>query len=105
MHILTAQQRCTAGGWAGEEVALADHLSHVSLVNKIDFARLHGLTLQVVANPVSPLIWNCCYSHILVVIIGRFLEEVTCPAVDRRHKYCLSVSRELGWRPGGAGKT
>jgi len=52
LHILTAQQRCTAKTWAPEEVVLADRLSHVSLINKIDYARLHGLSLQVIANPV-----------------------------------------------------
>lgn len=53
LHILTVLQRCTAGSWVSDEVALADHLSQVSLTNKVNFARLHGLSLQVVANTVS----------------------------------------------------
>jgi hypothetical protein len=68
LHILTAQQRCTSGKWEPDEVALADHLSRVSLTNKVNFARLHGLTLEVIANPVGgpprSLSWqHCCYIH------------------------------------------
>lgn len=55
LHILTAQQRCTSRKWEADEVALADHLSRVSLTNKVNFARLHGLSLEVVANPVGGL--------------------------------------------------
>lgn len=51
--MLTVQQQCAARDWEPKDVALADHLSRVSLTNKINFARLHGLTLEVIANPVS----------------------------------------------------
>jgi hypothetical protein len=53
MQILTVQQTCARVGWARNAVARADHLSRTSLTNKIDFARLHGITLEVIANPVS----------------------------------------------------
>jgi hypothetical protein len=52
LHILTVQQQCTSRKWEPDEIALADHLSRVSLTNKFTFARLHGLSLEVVANPV-----------------------------------------------------
>lgn len=53
MHILTLQQTCAQPGWTRNAIARADHLSRMSLTNKIDFARLHGVTLEVVTNPVS----------------------------------------------------
>ena len=81
MQILTVQQTCARVGWARNAVARADHLSRMSLTNKIDFARLHGVTLEVIANPVSqPAPSRICQSSEVINIIVHMLHAHAWPS-------------------------
>lgn len=53
--VATAIQRCTRGDWLEDEQQWSDHLSWMSLWNKVDFARLHGTAFHFFAVPVSAL--------------------------------------------------
>lgn len=51
--VATAMQRCTRGDWDEAEHLWADHLTWLSVYNKMDYARLHGTTLHMNAIWVS----------------------------------------------------
>lgn len=45
--VATAVQRCTRGDWEEPDHLWADHLTWLSVYNKMDYARLHGTTLHM----------------------------------------------------------
>jgi hypothetical protein len=47
--VATAVQRCTRGDWGESDHMWADHLTWLSVYNKMDYARLHGTTLHMKA--------------------------------------------------------
>lgn len=100
VHILTAQQQCTSQKWEADEVALADHLSRVSLTNKVNFARLHGLSLEVVVNPVGQLLSLFMRQQCAEVCV--YLPNILCSChrvgmqgsrVDGQSQCCQSVDK------------
>lgn len=58
--LLTVQQHCNRNKWSQKEKAAADSLAHVTLSNKANFARMHGMTMQVINNPVRCLFQELC---------------------------------------------
>ena len=47
--VATAVQRCTRGDWGESDHMWADHLTWLSVYNKMDYVRLHGTTLHMKA--------------------------------------------------------
>jgi hypothetical protein len=47
--VATAMQRCARGDWEEPDHVWADHLTWLSVYNKMDYARLHGTTLHMKA--------------------------------------------------------
>lgn len=47
--VATAVQRCARGDWEEPDHMWADHLTWLSVYNKMDYARLHGTTLHMKA--------------------------------------------------------
>jgi hypothetical protein len=57
----TALQRCARGDWEDSQHDWANHMSWLSVYNKLDYVRLHAASLHVFALWVSRTFWSAAH--------------------------------------------